>query len=154
MPGNPIDAVIGTLSQTRALTPQQIASIQSSLGYTSGPIYLEFFSFVKNVFSGNFGVSLQYYPTSAWGIISQSLSWTILLFGLALIISFIIGNSLGLRAAHKRGSAKDAITSVISMFLYSFPYFWMALIFLFLFAIQYHIFPQSGRTSMTHRTLR
>ncbi len=144
MPGNPIDAVIGTLSQTRALTPQQIASIQSSLGYTSGPIYLEFFSFVKNIFTGNFGVSLQYFPTSAWGIISQSLSWTVILFGLALVISFLLGNSLGLRAAHKRGSARDAVTSVISMFLYSFPYFWMALIFLFLFAIQYHIFPEAG----------
>lgn len=144
MPGNPVDAVIGTLSQTRALTPQQITSIQSSLGYTTGPIYVEFFNFVKNIFSGNFGISLQYFPTTAWGIISQSLSWTIILFGLALVISFLLGNSLGLRSAHKRGSARDAITSVISMFLYSFPYFWMAMIFLFIFSIQNHIFPEAG----------
>jgi peptide/nickel transport system permease protein len=148
MPGNPVDAVIGTLSQSRALTSQQIVSIESSLGYTKGPIFVEFINYVHNIFTGNFGVSLEYYPRTAWSIVSQSLSWTILLFGLALVISFIIGNSLGLISAHKRGKPRDSITSVISIFLYSFPYFWMALLFLYLFSIRNHIFPEAGAYSL------
>lgn len=144
MPGNPVDAVIGTLSQTRALTSQQISSIESSLGYTKGPIFVEFVNYVHNIFTGNFGISLQYYPRTAWSIVSQSLSWTIILFGLALVISFIIGNFLGLASAHKRGGVRDGVTSIISIFLYSFPYFWMALIFLYLFSIRNHIFPEAG----------
>jgi peptide/nickel transport system permease protein len=148
MPGNPVDAVIGTLSQSRALTSQQISSIESSLGYTKGPIFVEFANYVHNIFTGNFGVSLEYYPSSAWSIVSQSLSWTVILFGLALIISFILGNSLGLQSAHKRGKPRDTVTSIISIFLYSFPYFWMALLFLYLFSIKNHIFPEAGAFSL------
>ena len=144
MPGNPIDAVIGSLQQSTTLNAQQIASLRASLGYTSGPITLQFWQFVVHIFSGNFGTSLQYYPTSAISIISQSIVWTILLFGLALIISFLLGNYLGLKAAHKRGTSEDSLSSVIALFLYSFPYFWMALLFLFFFAIEFHIFPESG----------
>lgn len=144
MPGNPVDAVIGTLQQSTTLTPQQILSLKASLGYTNGPITAQFFQFVANVFSGNFGTSIQYYPTPAINIIMQSIVWTVLLFGIALILSFLIGNYLGLRSAHKRGSASDSFTSVISLFLYSFPYFWMALLFLFFLSIEFHIFPEAG----------
>ncbi|WP_297215127.1 ABC transporter permease [Thermoplasma sp.] len=144
MPGNPVDAVIGSLSQTTTLTPQQIASLKSSLGYTSGPIPVEFLKFVENVFRGKFGVSIQYYPTPVLNVIDQSIGWTILLFGAALIISFYLGNYLGLRSAFRRGSKEDSVLSAVSLFLYSFPYFWLALLFLFFFAIQFHIFPEAG----------
>ncbi|MFG1519572.1 MAG: ABC transporter permease [Thermoplasmataceae archaeon] len=144
MPGNPVDAVIGTLQQTTTLTPQQILSLKASLGYTNGPITSQFFQFVVNIFSGNFGTSIQYYPIPAIKIIMQSIVWTILLFGMALIISFLLGNYLGLRSAHKRGSGEDSVVSVVSLFLYSFPYFWMALLFLFFFSIEFHIFPEAG----------
>ncbi len=144
MPGNPVDAVIGSLQQTTTLNPLQIQSLKQSLGYTNGPITVQFWQFVVHIFSGNFGTSLQYYPTTAIQIISESIVWTALLFGLALIISFLLGNYLGLRSAHSRGSAKDGVNSVIALFLYSFPYFWMALLFLFFFAIEFHIFPEAG----------
>ncbi|QRF75844.1 nickel transporter permease NikB [Thermoplasmatales archaeon] len=143
MPGNPVDAVIGTLQQSASLTPQQIASLQASLGYTKGPLIIQFWQFVVHIFQGNFGTSLQYYPTKVITIIIQSIGWTILLFGLALVISFYLGNYLGLLSAHKRGSTRDSVNSVLALFLYSFPYFWMALVFLFIFAIQFHIFPEA-----------
>ena len=144
MPGNPVDAVIGSLEQSTSLTPQQILSLEQSLGYTKGPILVQFSQFVIHIFSGNFGTSLEYYPQSVLSIIGQSITWTILLFGLALIISFYLGNFLGLKSAHKRGTARDSVTSVISLFLYSFPYFWMALLLLFFLSIEYHIFPEAG----------
>lgn len=144
MPGNPVNAVIGELSQSGSLTPAQIISLRESMGYTSGPITSQFWQFVINIFSGNFGTSIQHFPTPAIQVISQSIVWTILLFGTALILSFLIGNHLGLGSAHKRGSVRDSTTSVISLFLYSFPYFWMALLFLFFFSIQTHILPEEG----------
>ncbi len=147
MPGNPVDAVIGSLSQTTSLTSQQITSLKDSLGFTNGPITSEFLTFVVNIFSGKFGTSIQYYPTPAIDIIRQSIVWTILLFGTALILSFMIGNYLGLKSAHQRASKRDGTVSVMSLFFYSFPYFWMALLFLYIFSIKNHIFPESGAYS-------
>ncbi|MGC8663350.1 MAG: ABC transporter permease [Thermoplasmata archaeon] len=144
MPGNPANAIIGQLSQEVILTPQQINQIESSIGFSHDPIYIQFFKFVLNIFQGNFGISYQYFPTPVLTVISESIWWTILLFGTALIISFYLGNFLGLRAAYNRGKTKDSILSVITLFFYSFPYFWLALIFLYFFAIVNHIFPEAG----------
>lgn len=144
MPGNPVDAIIGTLEQTTALTPRQILSIKESIGYTNGPIIVQFYQFVVNVLSGHFGRSIEYYPTPVIDVIKQSIFWTILLYGLALVLSFLLGNHLGLKAAHKRRSLGDSANSFISLFFYSFPYFWMAIVLLFFFSIEFHIFPESG----------
>lgn len=141
MPGNPVIGIIGQLSQYHSISPSEVKSLYQVFGSPHTPIYTQFFSFVGEVFRGNFGVSIDFYPHSVLYVVSQSITWTIFLFGIALVGSFFMGNYLGSKSALARSSLGDKSGSVVTLFLYSFPYFWLALMLQVVFALYYPVFP-------------
>jgi peptide/nickel transport system permease protein len=84
-----------------------------------------------------------FFPASVSSIIEQTLPWTIGLIGLSTIISFLLGIGLGTLAGWKRGSWLDNLIPVTTMFQ-SVPYFWLALILLFVFGSVWPVFPLNG----------
>ncbi len=91
------------------------------------PIYL------TNMFTFNFGLSFSR-GTPVIGELAERLPRTLLLFGLATLISYAIGIIVGAFIAWRRGGVADATTVVSSLVFYNMPSFWIGLIFLFLFA--------------------
>jgi peptide/nickel transport system permease protein len=72
------------------------------------------------------------------------LPWTLLLVGLSLVLSFVIGTLLGVIIAWKRGSAADVILMPVFTFLSAIPYFWLALIMLYFLGYELQWFPLNG----------
>jgi peptide/nickel transport system permease protein len=79
----------------------------------------------------------------------SALPWTLVLVGVATILSFVIGTAAGIIVGAKRGSWLDA-SLPISTFFSAIPYFWFALVILWLFTIVIHWFPMSGGYSATN----
>jgi peptide/nickel transport system permease protein len=103
----------------------------------------QFTLYVRNVFKGDFGISFSQYPRPVADIIKTSILWTLALQFPAIIVGWIIGNTLGALAAYIKGSF-DKLLMPISIFLSNIPPFGMAIILLVIFAVNAKWFPTSG----------
>ena len=132
---------------TQGMTSQagvaKIYQQYSELFGTKKPMLEQFFIYIKNVSQGNFGVSFSQYPRPVADIIKDSIWWTICLQFPAIIVGWLIGNSLGALAAYLKGGF-DKVIMPISLFVSNFPAFGMAIIMLVIFATTLKWFPISG----------
>jgi len=144
MPGDPVDILIAKLAQHGPVAPATRRSIEALLGTDSSqPLWQQYAQYLHNLATGNLGVSVTFFPSSVGQIIAQTLPWTIGLIGLATVISFVLGIGLGTAAGWKRGSWIDNLIPVTTM-LQSVPYFWLALILLFVLGSTFSLFPLNG----------
>ncbi|TDB75324.1 ABC transporter permease [Micromonospora sp. KC723] len=144
MPGDPVSLLIAKLGQRGPVTPEARASIEVLLGTdTDQPLLAQYVDYLGNLATGDLGLSVSYFPAPVTSIIGQTLPWTIGLIGLATVISFLLGIGLGTVAGWKRGSWLDNLIPVTTMFQ-SVPYFWLALILLFVFGSVWPVFPLNG----------
>ena len=145
MPGDPVSAVLTRLaSRGGTVAPETREAITAMLGQGGGNIFQQYIDYLKNIFTGNWGVSVTYFPNQVTTSIASALPWTICLVGTTTIISFFIQQALGIWAGWRRGGAFDNIISPVSTIFQAVPYFWLALIFIWVFARTLHGFPQSG----------
>lgn len=145
MPGDPVAAIVARQAQgmTNAIGAQRIYEQYTELFGTNRPLLEQFFIYVGNVFRGDFGFSFSQYPRAVSDVISSAIWWTIILQFPAIIVGWIIGNTLGALAAYlKQGF--DKVLMPLSIFVSNFPAFGMAIIMLVLFAVRLHWFPTSG----------
>jgi peptide/nickel transport system permease protein len=144
MPGNPVDIMLSKLAQHGPVTPATRHSIELLLGADSSQsLWSQYVSYLGQLIHGDLGVSVSMYPASVSSVIAQTLPWTVGLIGIATVISFVLGVGLGTFAGWKRGSWLDSLIPVTTMFQ-SIPYFWLALILLYLFGSVWMISPLNG----------
>jgi peptide/nickel transport system permease protein len=145
MPGDPVAAIVSRLAQGMSNTTgvQAIYQQYADLFGTNKPMLEQFFIYVKNVLQGDFGFSFSQYPRTVADVIGSSIWWTIALQFPAIIVGWILGNSLGALAAYLRG-AFDRVIMPVSLFVSNLPAFGMAVIMLVIFAVNAKWFPTSG----------
>jgi peptide/nickel transport system permease protein len=142
IPGNPVEALIGRMSQSGSVPPGEARVLTSLLGLGTGNIFEKYWQYVDGLVHLRLGLSISQFPTPVSTEISQSIYWTLILVGVATVISFALGIGLGAVAGWKRGSRLDTIIPATTL-LTAMPYFWLALIMLYLFSTNvWHIFPQ------------
>jgi peptide/nickel transport system permease protein len=115
----------------------------SDLFGTNKPMLEQFILYIKNVSQGNFGISFSQYPRPVADIIKSSIWWTLCLQFPAIIVGWLIGNTLGAMAAYLKGGF-DKVLMPVSIFVSNFPAFGMAIILLVIFATTLKWFPISG----------
>ena len=145
MPGDPVAAIVSRLAQgmSNSTGVQAIYEQYTELFGTNKPMLEQFFIYVKNVVRGDFGFSFSQYPRPVSEVIKASIWWTIALQFPAIIVGWIIGNSLGALAAYLKGGF-DKVLMPISIFVSNLPAFGMAVILLVIFAVNLEWFPTSG----------
>lgn len=144
LPGNPVDIMLSRLAQRGPVSPEAREAVELMLGTnTDAPLIVQYWQYLGKLFSFDLGTSVAYFPASVTDIIGQTLPWTIGLIGIATVISFVVGVTLGTLAGWKRGSWLDNLIPVTTM-LQSVPYFWLALILLFVLGGMWQIFPING----------
>lgn len=145
MPGDPVAAIVSRLAQgmTNTSGVQAIYEQYAELFGTNKPMYEQFVLYVSNVFRGDFGFSFSQYPRTVADVIGSAIWWTIILQLPAIIVGWIIGNTLGALAAYLRGGFDKALLPA-AIFASSMPAFGMAIILLVVFAVTLEWFPTSG----------
>nr|WP_239062154.1 ABC transporter permease [Streptomyces sp. SID13031] len=88
----------------------------------------------KLILHGDLGPSLINYPTPAQDVILRALPWTIGLLGISAVLSWVIGIVVGAIAGWRRGKAGSAIITNLSIALAHVPFFFVALILVYVFA--------------------
>ncbi|MBI1295070.1 ABC transporter permease subunit [bacterium] len=145
MPGDPVAAIVSRLAQGMSNTSgvQAIYEQYANLFGTNRPVLEQFVIYVRNVFQGDFGFSFSQYPRTVADVIASSLWWTIGLQFPAIIIGWLIGNTLGALAAYLRGGF-DKVLMPVSIFVSNLPAFGMAVILLVIFGVTLKWLPTSG----------
>ena len=145
MPGDPVAAIVARIAQgmSNASGVQAIYEQYTELFGTNKPILEQFFIYVRNVLSGDFGYSISQYPRTVASVIKASIWWTIALQFPAIIVGWFLGNTLGALAAYLRGGF-DRFIMPISIFLSNLPAFGMAIIMMVVFAVTLGWLPTSG----------
>jgi len=145
MPGDPVAAIVSRLAQglSDATGVQAIYQQYVDLFGTNRPILEQFFIYIKNVARGDFGFSFSQYPRTVAAVIKSSIGWTLALQFPAIIVGWLIGNTLGALAAYLKGGF-DKVLMPVSIFISNFPAFGMAVIMLVIFGVALEWFPTSG----------
>ncbi|MGO2046311.1 MAG: ABC transporter permease [Brachybacterium tyrofermentans] len=141
MPGDPVSILIaGSEGQIDADARDAIAA---QFGISDDPLFIQYIHYLLDLLRLDLGVSLSQYPVPVLDIISQSLPWTVGLVGVSTVIGFVLGTSLGVVLAWRRGTWSDHVLPGLT-FLNAIPYFWMALILVMLLSVTVNIFPAGG----------
>lgn len=136
-PGSPIDFLRGNPTIPAAV----IDRVRDQFGLND-PFEVQMYKFMWNMFTFNFGESTQGKPVL--DILHDALPRTLLLFGGAVFIEYVVGILVGRYIAWRRGKAVEGGVIVTSLFFYNMPSFWIGLILLFLFGFLVPIFPLRG----------
>lgn len=144
MPGDPRAIFIDQLLRKGGeITPATLRSIDLVFGTDDASFVTQYVDYWGNILQGDLGVSSRYFPANVSTLIGDAMPWTLILVGTATIISFIIGVGIGAFAGWKRGTAADGLIPFMTL-LQSLPYFWLALIFISVFAVNLGLFPIIG----------
>ncbi|GGS49401.1 ABC transporter permease [Actinokineospora fastidiosa] len=145
MPGTPVDSLMAKLAQRGGqVNPETRRAFELLLGAdTDEPLLAQYWSYLGNTLRGEFGVSVSSYPTPVAEVISASLPWTVVLVGIATLLSFLLGVTLGMVVGWRRGTWLDSLIPATTV-LAAVPYFWLALILSAVFAGTLGWFPLNG----------
>lgn len=142
MPGDPVQSLINRYQGQ--LSTQAIDSLRTLFGMDNqASLWQQYLDYWGNLLRGDLGTSFTYFPTGVSDIIGQSMPWTLTLMGITTVLSFLLGTAAGIYAGWRRGSWLDGLLPVTT-FVSAIPYFWLGLIAIALFAVQWPLFPASG----------
>ena len=108
------------------------------------PLYDQFFLFLKGVLQGNLGTSYVYKEPAVQLILSRLPAALELAFA-AVLLSLIFGVPLGMAAGWKPESPFSRMIMIGSIFGFSLPIFWIAILLIMIFSVQLGWLPSSGR---------
>jgi peptide/nickel transport system permease protein len=144
MPGNPAQILVSRLSAQGPISPGLYHALEVAFGLNAkSSLLTQYFQYWGQLFHGNLGTSITYYPSSVASVIAAALPWTIGLVGMSTIIAFALGTGIGTIAAWRRGSWLD-VALPTTAFLQALPYFWLGLVAIEIFAVKLGWFPISG----------
>jgi len=124
------------------VTPAVREHWREQFGYNR-PLPEQFARYVISAARGDLGYSVHTrQPVSV--ALAQAVPRTLLLTGISLALSFVLGLMVGVMQAVRRGRWFDRISSGVLLFFYSLPDFWGALMLLLLFAYWMPILPNGG----------
>ena len=140
LPGNPVLAVLGT----KNIPEEQLQELMHQL-HLDLPPYVQYFDYLWGILHGDFGTSMIIKGRSITADIVERLPATMELSVTALVISLLIGLSLGVIASVKRDSPTDLSLRVAGAVTYTLFIPWLGLLFQMIFALWLGILPVSGR---------
>jgi peptide/nickel transport system permease protein len=145
MPGDPVAAIVSRMAQgmSNSAGVQAIYEQYTELFGTNKPLLEQFFIYLRNVVRGDFGFSFSQYPRTVGDVLAASIWWTVCLQFPAIIVGWLIGNTLGALAAYLKGGF-DKVLMPFSIFVSNFPAFGMAIILMVIFGVNLKWLPTSG----------
>ncbi len=109
------------------------------------PLYQRYVIYMTNLVQGNLGTSITTQPgTPVLQIIAPVFATTLLLIGLATVVTMWLGLVLGRISGWRRGRKSDVVITMSTLIGYSMPSFFVSLILIYELAYRIPLFPLPG----------
>lgn len=146
LPSDPVRQIAG-----RSATAQTVANIREQLGLDQ-PFIVQYWRYLTNLLQLDLGRSyLQ--KTEVSTLIAARLPATLLLMVGAISAELVVGLTMGVVAALRRGTTTDNSLMIASFIGVSAPQFVVGLLLLYVFAVQLGWFPIGGYGTFAHLVL-
>lgn len=116
------------------------------------PIIAQYFTFLKNIVSGELGVSYSY-RVSVTSVVAEYIPFTILFSMISFLLQIFISLLLVMVSLKKPNGFMDKILSLGSNVVYAVPVFLSSVFLIYLFSYQLDIFSSSGVRSFNFDSL-
>jgi len=136
-PGNPAEIILG-----QDATPENIMKLEEEMGLDL-PLPIQYLNFVKGLITLDFGKSFHTRRPVIDEIV-RSFPISLKLASVAILISSVLGIFIGVISSVKRGTVLDDIIRISVLAGVSVPIFWLGLVLIYIFSIQFKIFPATG----------
>lgn len=110
------------------------------------PLYIQFFSWIKNIIMLDFGISFSSGELVKDEILSR-IPITLTINIISMVIIFIVSLYMGIKSALNQNSIFDKFIQQLSILSFSMPSFYLALILIFIFSISLEVLPLTGISS-------
>ncbi len=137
IPGDPAKMLL-----PEGAPPSAIEELNRELGLRE-PIWVQYGIFVRSVVRGDFGQSFQY-RAPALRVVVERVPATIQLALTAMVLTVLVGVSIGVLAAVRRGTGYDYAGTVLAVLGQSLPNFWLGIMLVLLFGVTLRWLPTSG----------
>ena len=137
-PGDPFSAVMDNPNVSERVR----ATLRAQYGLDR-PLPEQFVKYVSQLAHGELGWSFSH-DQPVREVLARALPNTLVLMSIALVGSFALGILIALIQVARRGSATDYALSGISLFFFSMPDFWLAILALMAFTYWLPLFPVGG----------
>ena len=129
--------------------PEEIQQIRENLGLDR-PVIVRYFDYLGGILVGDFGRSYNKRLPVA-GLVLERVPNTVQLAVAALLIAVVIGIPLGILSAVKRDSFLDKLGKSFAILGMSMPQFWLAIILMWIFAVELNLLPVFGKEGLDPR---
>jgi peptide/nickel transport system permease protein len=142
MPGDPLGGVLQRLSPSQIQgNPGIVETYRTLLGGPKESLWSAYPKYLGHIATFDFGVSTSNYPARVSTVIGRTLPYSIFLVGAAFLIAFLVGTTVGMVAAWRRGGAVDNVVVPTLMLLSAFPAFFTSLVLVYFFGLKLGWFP-------------
>ena len=146
IPGDPISTILLRMEQQGRIIPrgEELVEIYKRRFGLEGDLFTQYIRYLQRLLQGDLGFSIMAFPMTVQEIIFRALPWTIGLLSIATVLSWVLGNLLGAFLGWVRGGKAAAFITYLALGLNQVPYYFLALVLVFLFAYMIPIFPSQG----------
>ncbi|MEU1755492.1 ABC transporter permease [Micromonospora matsumotoense] len=144
--GDPTATILGPMAP-----PEQREALRHQLGLDL-PVLVQYLDYLKGVFTGDLGQSLQFYQSNT-SMIADRLPFTLQLVGAGMALALLVGIPLGVLAATREGTWWDRGASTLALLGQSVPVFWFGMMLVVLFAVKLGWLPAGQSGSPKHLIL-
>ena len=145
-PGDPVQAMIGrmVMNGSNVENADVLIEVYRQRFGLDQPVIIQYFKFLYNSITFDTGYSLAFFPSKVGDMIARGLPWTLGLLSAALLISFIVGNTIGALLAWRRTPKLARMLLPISLIFTSIPAYMIGIMLLFFFAFKLDWLPFAG----------
>lgn len=143
-PTDPLQSYYG--ERTEKMTVEEKERARERLGLNE-PIIIQYGKWVGNAIKGDFGISYKY-KQDVLAVIDKRVGNTLLLGGIAFVLTFAGAIIWGMWSAVYEDSISDKILSFIGTITSCIPEFWFSIILILIFSVLFHLLPSSGAYSV------
>ena len=139
-PGDPIDEM---RRGNPGFTQEDYDRMREFYGLDK-PWYVRYWRWLGRVIRGDFGTSRQFGRPAAQYIFRYRFPNTVLLSGLSLLTAFLVAVPAGVISALRQHTAVDYAIPVVNFVGGSIPIFWLGIMLIYIFAVQFRGFLPAG----------
>lgn len=116
------------------IAPEDLARYREHLGL-GDPILSRYLQWLGAFVQVDLGISLVRNGAEVWPIVRTALANTLVLVSLAVVLSLVVGITIGAISAIRRGSFIDYLATTVSFLGISIPVFWLGLMLQLFFGL-------------------
>ena len=130
---------------------EDVERFREAMGFND-PFIVQYGRFLSGALRGDFGQSVRH-GEPAFNLVVERMPATFELAGAALGVALVLAIPAGIISAVRRNTMLDYVSTIVALLGQSMPTFWLGIMLILVFSVQFNLLPSSGRGGLAHLIL-